>query len=169
LSRGRQAVIILIAALLPLAGCLNPFAPGLDSSPAESSCNPLTVDGVFQCFQNAYTFRDTTIYGQLVDRNFVFVYFDYDISIDVTWGRDDEMRTTYQLFQNAQKLDLIWGAILSSTTDSNQVSVVRGFNLTVTWNPTSVESASGYANMTFARNRSVDPWKIVQWRDESNF
>jgi hypothetical protein len=169
LTPGRHVVIAVCAGPLLLAGCLNPFAPGLDTSPAESSCNPLTVDGVFQCFQNAYTFRDTTIYGQLVDRNFVFVYFDYDIGVDVTWGRDDEMRTTYQLFQNAQKLDLIWGTILSTTSDSNQVNVVRGFNLTVTWNPTSVENASGYANMTFARNRSIDPWKIVQWRDESNF
>ena len=166
---GRAAIPMLTGCVLAVSGCLNPFAPGLDTSPAESSCNQTSIEGVFQCFQNAYTFQDTTTYGQLIDPNFVFVYFDYDIGIDVTWGRDDEMRTTYQLFSNAQKLDLIWNNTISTTTDSNRVSVVRGFNLTVTWNPTSVESASGYANLTFTRERNVDPWRIVRWRDESNF
>ena len=156
-------------ALLVIHGCLNPFAPGLDNSPAESSCDPATIEGVFRCFQNAYTFRDTTIYGQLLDPGFIFVYFDYDIRFDVTWGRDDDMRKTYQLFQNVQKLDLIWNNIISSATDSNRVNIVRGFNLTVTWNATDIDNVAGYANFTIARSRDVDPWKIVRWRDESNF
>ncbi len=75
------------------------------------------------------------MYGQLLDPNFVFVYRNYDLSIDVTWGRDDEMRTTYGLFQNAQKLDLIWNNIISTAADSTHVNVVRGFNLTLMFNP----------------------------------
>jgi len=165
----QQGGIAAVAVLGAFIGCINPFAPGLDNSPAVSSCDPTTIEGFFRCFQNSYTFRDTLIYGQLLDPNFIFVYFDYDLSIDVSWGRDDDMRRTHQLFQNVQKLDLVWNNIISSTTDSNSVNVVRGFNLTVTFNPTDVLGASGYANLTLTRDRATDPWKIIRWRDESNF
>lgn len=154
---------------LVLAGCLNPFAPGLDDSPAAATCDPATVTGLFQCFQAAYTFRDTTAYGPLLADDFLFVYRDYDRGIDVTWGRDDDLRATYGLFRNAQKLDLIWNAVVSSVQDSQQVNIVRAFNLTITFNPTDIERVDGTANLTLARARPTDPWKIVRWRDESNF
>ena len=89
--------------LLIVSGCINPFAPGIDNSPATASCDPTTIDGIFQCFQNAYTFRDTLIFGELLAGSFIFVYRDYEVGIDITWGRDDEMRTTFGLFQNTQK------------------------------------------------------------------
>lgn len=155
--------------LVSSAGCVNPFAPGRDDTPAESGCDPKTTEGVFQCFQTAYTFRDTTLYGQLLDPNFVFVYRDYDLGIDVTWGRDTEMRSTYGLFQNAQKIDLIWNNIVSTSADSTRVNIVRGFNLTITFNPSDIERVDGYANLTLDRPRITDPWKILRWRDESNF
>ena len=157
------------AVALMALGCLNPFAPGLEETAARSTCDPSTIEGVFQCFQAAYTFRDTTLYGQLIDGDFVFIYRDYDLGIDVTWGRDDEMRTTYGLFRNAQKLDLIWNNIVNTSAESTSVTVVRGFNLTVVFNPSNVERVDGYANFVFSRMNTAEPWKIVSWRDESNF
>jgi hypothetical protein len=153
--------------LLVAGGCLNPFAPGLDTSPAEATCNPRSVEGLFRCFQAAYTFRDTILYGQLLNPNFIFVYRDYELMIDVSWGRADEMRATNGLFQNAQRLDLIWNNIISISPDST--NVVRGFNLTITFNPNDIERIDGYANLTLERPRASDPWTIVRWRDESNF
>jgi len=163
--------LLLLAALLIIgaAGCINPFAPGRDDSPAVSACDRYTVDGIFQCFQASYTFRDTTLYGQLLDQGFVFVFRNYDIGIDVTWGRDEEMRSTFGLFQNAQKLDLIWNTIISTSAESTKVNVVRSFNLTIVFNPSDIERVDGYANLTLERARVSDPWKIVRWRDESNF
>jgi len=163
-----RALLVPLVALVALS-CANPFAPGLDNSPAVSSCDPSTVDGIFRCFQVAYTFRDTAVYGQILDPNFVFVYRDYDLGVDVTWGRDDEMRSTYGLFRNAQKLDLIWNTVVSTDADSTTVNVVRGFNLTLTFNAADIERVDGYANITMRRDRIVDPWRIVRWRDESNF
>jgi hypothetical protein len=158
---------LVAATVLFESGCLNPFAPGLDTSPAQSTCDPNSVDGIFRCFQTAYTFRDTTTYGQLLSRDFVFVYRDYDLGIDVTWGRDEEMRTTYGLFQNVQNLDLIWNNIISIAPDST--NVVRGFNLTITFNANDVIRVDGYANLTLVRGLATEPWKIARWRDESNF
>ena len=159
--------IFFVAIVSFLGPWCNPFAPSLDLSPAQSTCNPHSVEGVFHCFQNAYTFRDTTIYGQLLGSDFVFVYRDYDLGIDVTWGRDEEMRTTYGLFQNVQNLDLIWNNIVSITPDST--NVVRGFNLTITFNANDIIRVDGYANITLSRGSPTEPWKIVRWRDESNF
>jgi hypothetical protein len=158
---------VVAATALLTGGCLNPFAPGLDTSPAQSTCNPGSVEGVFRCFQNAYSFRDTTIYGQLLGSDFVFIFRDYDLGIDVTWGRDEEMRATYGLFQNVQNLDLIWNNIVSIAPDST--NVVRGFNLTITFNANDVIRIDGYANITMSRGATTEPWKIVRWRDESNF
>jgi hypothetical protein len=155
--------------LVLLPACINPFAPGLDEFPAASTCDPYTVEGIFQCFQAAYTFRDTTVYGQLIDPSFVFVFRNYDLGVDITWGRDDEMRTTFGLFQNVQKLDLIWNTIVSASAESTTVNVVRSFNLTLVFNPSDIERIDGYANLTLQRARVTDPWRIVRWRDESNF
>ncbi len=158
-----------VAVLVIGSSCINPFAPHLDTSPAQAACDPSTVDGVFQCFQKAYSSRDTTLYGSLLDASFTFVYRDYEQGIDVTWGRDEELRTTYGLFQNVQRLDLIWNNIVSTSTDSTSINIVRGFNLTIVFNPTDIERVDGYANLTFDRARANDPLRIVKWRDESNY
>ena len=55
---------------------------------------------------------------------------------DVSWGRDEEMRVTYGLFENAQKLDLIWNNIIAISDDSS--NIIRSFNLTITFNPSDV-------------------------------
>ena len=70
----------MIPLLLALVSC-NPFAPGLDQSLSEGSSilgDPATIDGIFQNMKYAYTFRDTTIYGQLLNSGFSFVFRDYD-------------------------------------------------------------------------------------------
>jgi hypothetical protein len=165
----RAALFLGGGALSLVPGCLNPFAPGIDNSPANPSCDPTTVEGIFQCFQTAYTFRDTLAYGQLLAGNFVFVYRDYEVGIDVTWGRDEEMRVTHGLFQNSQNLDLIWNNFVTRTETDTTATAVRGFNLTVTYNPSSIDRVDGYANLTMAREHKDEQWRITLWRDESNF
>lgn len=165
-------VIISIPFIFTLAAC-NPFAPGLDDSPDGTSrllSDQKTPGGIFQNLKYAYTLRDTSIYGQLLDGNFTFVYHDYDRSVDVTWGRDEEMRATSGLFQNAQRLDILWNDVVSSSVDSTNTKamVKRGFNLTVTFNPSDIIYVDGYANLTLARVQAQDPWMIVRWNDESN-
>ena len=151
----------------------NPFAPGLDDSPDTASkllSDQKTPDGIFQNLKYAYTLRDTSIYGQLIDGNFTFVYHDYDRSVDVTCGRDEEMRATSGLFQNAQRLDILWNNVVSSSIDStNTMAMIkRGFNLTVTFNASDIVYIDGYANLTLGRLRAEDPWMIIRWNDESN-
>jgi hypothetical protein len=166
--------ILTILPLLLIFGSCNPFAPALDESLEQGSslvADATTIDGVFQNIKYSYTFRDTTIYGQLVNSDFAFVYWDYDRGVEVTWGRDEEMQTTRGLFQNVQRLDLVWNNIISLSTDSvgKQASVSRNFNLTVTFNPSDIIRVDGYATLALARPDAQKSWRIVRWRDESNF
>jgi hypothetical protein len=102
----------------------------------------------------------------LLSANFTFSYTDYDLGADVSWGRDDEMKTTNGLFQNSQSLDLIWNEIVSITGDSTEVT--RSFNLTVTFNPTNIIYINGRVDLTLTKSPD-NTWKIVHWIDQSNF
>ena len=155
------------------AGC-NPFAPAFDNSPDASLSilgDPRTIDGIFQNLQYSYTFRDTTIYGQVMNGNYTYVYRDYDLGADISWGRDEDLRITNNLFQNVERLDLIWNNIVTMTVDSTstQANVSRNFTLTVTFNANDIETADGYVTLSLARPQSTLPWQIVYWRDESNY
>ncbi|HCY77919.1 MAG TPA: hypothetical protein DHV28_18590 [Ignavibacteriales bacterium] len=155
-----------------LLGCTNPFAPKLDENTSDIKppvSDQKDVTGVFQNFQYAYTFKDTTIYSGLITSGFTFTYRDYDQGFDVTWGRDEEMRTTYGLFQNAQRLELIWNNIILITEDSLSANIVRSFNLTITFNPTDVVRVDGRVNLSFKKDDESGIWRIDQWIDESNF
>lgn len=153
-----------------LISCFNPFSPGIDNS--ESTENIIsdqkTIEGVFQNFKYAYTFKDTSIYGQTLAPDFVFSYFDYDLGVDVSWDRATEMRTTEGLFTNTQDLRLIWNNIVFQEGDSLLVDVKRGFNLTITFNPNDVINFYGFVDMNLARNSVDDKWKIRSWKDMTN-
>ena len=107
-------------------------------------------------FREPYSFRDTASFGPLLAGNFIFVYRDYELGIDITWGRDEEMRATYGLFQNAQSLDLIWNNFVTRTETDTSATAVRSFNLTVTYNPRDIDRVDGYANLTFSLSGSGD-------------
>jgi len=162
----------LLASVIISAGCKNPFAPAFDHSSGNSSStlsDLKTVDGVFQNFQYAYTFKDTSIYGQFISQDFIFTYRDYDQGFDVSWGRDDEMKATYGLFQNTQRLDLIWNNTVLSSIDSLSATIVRSFNLTITFNPTDVIRLDGRVNLSLKKSPSSGKWQITKWIDETNF
>jgi hypothetical protein len=163
---------ILLGSLFALA--CNPFAPGLDESTDQSGSlisDQRTPEGVFNNLKYAYTVRDTALYGQLFDGNFTFLYRDYDRGVDVSWGRDEELRTAYGLFQNVQRLDLVWNdtSAWAMNQDSTELMINRSFNLTVTFNPSDIVRIDGNANLQLGRSGFQQPWTIVRWRDESNF
>ncbi|NJD23249.1 MAG: hypothetical protein FIA82_11365 [Melioribacter sp.] len=149
--------------------CINPFAPSIDENLGSNEgliSGQTDIGGVFQNFQYAYTFKDTLIYRQVLDKNFTFTYRDYDLGADISWGREDEMKVTNGLFQNSQRLDLIWNNIVSMTGDSTRI--IRSFNLTITFNPTDIIFVDGRVNLTLAKDENKK-WKILRWADESNF
>ncbi len=157
---------------ITIAGCINPFAPALDdetSSAIRLISDQTDIEGVFKNFQYAYTFKDTTIYGNLLADNFIFSYRDYEQGYDVSWGRDEDVRITYLLFNSVQRIDLVWNNIISSSIDSTEAIVVRGFNITFVFNPTDIIRVDGRVNLNLEKNKATNKWLITRWRDESNF
>ena len=164
-------LLALASSMLGLS-CINPFAPKLDFNLQAQLCNDLTnIDNVLCTFRNAYAFKDTTLYGSIIASDFTFLYRDYDKGVDVFWGRDEDIRTTFGLFQSIQRLDLVWNTVISSTMtpDSLDATIIRNFNLTVTFSANDIVRVEGYANWTLKRTVTSDVWKIIRWRDESNF
>jgi hypothetical protein len=161
-----------ISALCAFNACKNPFAPALNDSVGLAN-TPLgdqhTIDGVFQKFAYAYAYKDTTIYGEMLADNFTFVFRDYDLNADVSWGRDVEMHSTSGLFQNAQNLNLVWNNILLQSGDSLQTTVARSFNLTITFNPEDIVFITGNAQLTLNRPNVDSVWQLTYWRDNSNY
>ena len=163
-------MLVICGSMVVNLSCKNPFAPKLDTGNSKQSCTDLTqIENVFCTFSDAYSFKDSTIYGSIVANDFTFSYRDYDRGVDVSWGRVDEMRSTYGLFQSTQSVNLVWNNQISADSGDIRRTIIRGFNLTVTFNPGDVERVDGYANLTFARPTPNDSWKIIHWRDESNF
>lgn len=105
----------------------------------------------------------------MLSEQFIFNYRDYDQGFDVSWGRDEEMRVTNGLFQNSQRLELIWNNIVLFTQDTTTANVVRSFNLTITFNPTDVVRVDGRVNLSLRKNLESEKWQITRWIDESNF
>lgn len=162
--------MLIITTLLLFPGCFNPFAPRIDYSNTNENIisDQKTVEGVFQNFKYSYTFKDTTIYGQLLDDDFVFTYFDYDLGQQVSWDRATDMKTTEGLFTNTQSLNLIWNNIVYQTGDSLITDVKRSFNLTITFNPSDILNFYGFVELSLARNTADDKWKIKLWKDLTN-
>jgi hypothetical protein len=162
--------IIFILLVLTLVSC-NPFAPGLDNSDKNTPLlsDRKTTDGVFQNIKYAYIMRDTSVYGQLINSDFTFIYRNYGSTVDETWGRYDEMLATNGLFLNAQRLNLIWNEIQTSSVDSTNTiaQIKRGFDLTVSFNPNDIIDIKGYATLQMGRSHATDPWTIVRWNDDS--
>jgi len=155
-----------------ISSCVNPFAPSFDDSPDPGRGvlgDQTTINGAFTNFELSYTIQDTLLYGELLAPEFVFVYTDYDRGIDVSWGRDEDMRATHRLFRNANNIDLIWNDIINQSGDSLRTVVRRSFNLTISFTADDIVRIGGYANMEFERDDSESVWKITRWTDESNF
>lgn len=163
-------LLMLLAALF--GGCSNPFAPKLEPDLHANTTalgDQRTVAGVFQNIQYAYTYRDTLIYGNLLHPDFQFVYYNSDRATDVTFNRDEEVRTTYNLFKGADLIDLQWNEILSQDGDSLLTDVARAYTLKVGLQANDVFRIEGRATLRLVRNSPNDVWLIRSWRDDSSF
>lgn len=150
-----------------VVGC-NPFAPKLDETAAPVQFgDPHTIDGFFQAFKYAYEFKDTTLYGTLIAQDFTFSYRNYDRGVDITWGRDDEMRSTGGLFDQAEGVSLLWGTVLDSSGTATGFDITRSFTLDLTFNG-DVEHVDGRAVFHLERPTPSDIWQAGHWQDESN-
>lgn len=160
----------LLAFALLLPAC-NPFAPALQEGDplADLLGDPTTIDGFFTRFRTAYELRDLGLYEPLLDSSFVFVYYDYDVQIERSWGFAQEVESTRRLFMAAADIRLSWNQTLVREVSPSRLSaqLVRSFTLNVALDDGQEFRTTGNANFQLARPDSTLAWRLVRWRDES--
>lgn len=152
------------------ARCSNPFAPpieDIDTGTTSFLARNTTPEHVLENFRFSYIYQDSLIYSELLDSNFVFVYYDPDLGENGrfdSWGRDVELRTTGRLFRMFSPINLDWGNNVEADENEENPKITRTFVLTLG----SSIRVIGYAQFEF--NRQPDStWKIVRWQDGSIF
>ena len=167
----RPIKILVLFIFIQLSSC-NPFAPGLDEVAIDNNLvDRRYIDGFFEWVKNAYELQDSTLYGQLVAPDFIFTYRDFLTATDIAWGRDDEMRYTYNMFRQVKSTSLQWNYyIIADTSISDTLaSVERAFNLFIFQDDQNVFRGTGSAYLILARKSKEDFWKMASWYDKSDF
>ncbi len=167
------AILYLLSSILVLFPACNPFAPSLSEGDPFGDLlgDPMTIEGFFTNFRNAYELRDLSLYEPLIDSSFVFQYTDFDAGIERGWNFAQELESTRRLFQNAALIQLQWNQIISrdELEADLQTRVVRSFNLTIALEGGEVFRGDGNVNFLLVRPDTMNTWKLRFWRDESEF
>ena len=169
--------LIFMISFILLSDCLNPFAPKIEKSLKleQLITEQKTPEEVLINFKYAYTFKDSSLYSNLLDSSFVFLYFDPNYGSSgrfVSWGRDEDLLTTGRLFRSFNVIDLIWHSTIYSFPDSLKeetsfAELSKSFHLNLVNNQETI-SITGNAIFSFAKNKSDSKWRIVRWKDESD-
>ena len=164
--------LFFIINLIFLSNCFNPFAPKLEKSLKfeQLITNQETPEEVLINFKYAYTFKDSTLYSNLLDSSFVFLYFDPNYGSSgrfVSWGRDVDLITTGRLFKNFNVIDLIWHSTIYSFEEETFAELSKSFHLSLVNNKETI-SITGNAIFSFKKNQKDSKWRIIRWKDESD-
>lgn len=164
-------LIINCSSLLLLA--CNPFSPSLDDDAAKPTAlgDRRFVQGFFEYFRNSYQLRDSTLYGQLLTRDFTFTYTNFADNSQQSWTRDVDVLTTYRLFRGIRSATLQWNQYINAdTARSDTVAVVeRAFNLVINQDDETIYRGVGTAQLELVRANRAEPWRMRQWFDKSDF
>ena len=165
-------IVFILLFILPALNCLNPFAPKLQESLDLSQLitDQQTPEEALTNFKYAYTFKDSSLYAELLDSSFVFLYFDPNYGSSgrfVSWGRDVDLLTTGRLFRNFTVIDLIWNSTIYSFEENNFSEMSKSFQLSLV-NDQETINISGNAIFSFIRSDKDQKWRIVRWKDESD-
>jgi len=155
-----------------LGDCFNPFAPKVEESLNldQLLTEQKTPEEVLVNFKYAYTFKDSSLYADVLDSTFVFIYFDPNYGSSgwfVSWERDEDLLATGRLFRNFNVIDLVWNSTIYSIEEEEFAELSKSFNLNLINNEESI-SISGNAIFSFTKSKKDSKWRIMRWKDESD-
>ncbi len=164
---------LFVAAVLCASAACNPFAPALEEGDPFGDLlgDPTTIEGFFTNFRNAYELRDISLYEPLLDSAFVFIYYDFDAQVEREWGFVQDLESTRRLFANSSVIRLQWNQIISRDAFERDLNerIVRSFDLTISLESGDVFRGDGNVNFLLIRPDTTAAWRLVRWRDESEF
>ncbi|MCF7832124.1 MAG: hypothetical protein K9N05_00935 [Candidatus Marinimicrobia bacterium] len=176
-----------IMMVMLIFSCKNMFAPtlgDLDGGNSIYRIDQASPADVLHNFKYAYIYRDSLIYANLIDSEFVFVYYQpsdesgtghYD-----SWMRSVELRSTGRFLSAFNYIDLIWQTTLDSAfyemdgdeviterdtlfANANIADISKSYQLTLGDYTTLIGDAA------FRFRKGYDgKWRILRWEDKYN-
>jgi len=185
LSKAAKRVCLLTAVLSLCAAavsCFNPFSPSVVGPSALKPIAPqVNPDSVLYNFKYAYENRDSIVYENCLDNDFIFIYRDQDeieqreVEVEVPRdGKGGDMYRTKALFRVFDDIRLdTW--IVTSARDSvgEQIWKVRNVTFHLSLRDTDGDynyqhmEATGFAEFLFRQSKDDNLWRIVRWIDRS--
>lgn len=156
--------VFLFIALLTLSAC-NIFSPEYDNFenilPAGNSS---TIDGLMKNFVHSYTFKDSFLYEEILDEDFVFEY-DNEGTYE-SWTKDEDIRITKRMFRNFKKIDLVFNSTFPESTAMQDTTVYASF-LIGFYSGEEVINLTGYSRFIFKKyvDEEVTRYTIKYWGD----
>lgn len=178
----RIYLLSLIFCLLPLwSGCFNPFSPSVIGPSAIKPIAPqVDPDSVLHNFKYAYENRDSIVYENCLDKDFIFIYKDQDeiegeivVSIPRD-GRGGDLYVTKALFRVFDDIRLdTWIVVPSPDSVGEEIWKRRNVTFHLSLRDTDGDydfqhmEATGFAEFMFRQSEEDNLWRIVRWIDES--
>jgi len=183
--RRTYSLFMVLAFCVLAQSCFNPFSPSVIEPSALKPIAPqVNPDSVLYNLKYAYENRDSVIYENCLDPDFIFVYIDQD---EVTLkdepmevprdGKGGDIYRTKALFRVFDDIRLdTWIVTLppdSVDTVGEEIWKVRNVTFHLSLRDTDGDynyqhlEATGFAEFLFRRSKKDKLWRIVRWIDRS--
>jgi hypothetical protein len=166
---------------LLILGCFNPFSPSVIGPGALKPIAPqVDPESVLYNFKYAYENRDSIVYENCLDKDFIFIYKDQDeieqreVLVEVPRdGKSGDIYRTKALFQVFEDIRLVTWKITSVYDSSvgDMTWKVRDVQFDLLLRDVDGDyqnlEATGQAEFLFRQSKEDKLWRIVRWTDKS--
>ena len=177
-SRSFFPALPVLAGLALAIGCFNPFSPSVTGPGLLKPIAPqIDPDSVLYNFKYAYENRDSIVYENCLDEDFIYEYLDQDEVqriVETELLRSEDLRVTKAIFRLFDEIRLDeWRVTLAPDSVGEEVWKVRkvSYNLLL-WDTDGDYDyqslqAIGSADFLFRPSEKDDLWRIVRWIDRT--
>ncbi len=180
----KTAHLLVIILCLCASGesCFNPFSPSVIGPSALKPVAPqVDPDSVLYNFKYAYENRDSIVYENCLDHEFIFIYRDQDeieqreVEVEVPRdGRGGDIYRTKALFRVFDDIRLdTWKVTVAPDSVAEEIWKRRNVTFHLSLRDTDGDydyqhlEATGFAEFLFRRSTEDNLWRIVRWIDRS--
>ena len=170
--------LLALAGLALAVGCFNPFSPSVIGPGLLKPIAPqIDPDSVLYNFKYAYENRDSIVYENCLDEEFIYEYLDQDEIqriVETELLRSEDLRVTKAIFRLFDEIRLDeWRVTAAPDSVGEEVWKVRkvSYNLLL-WDTDGDYDyqslqAIGSADFLFRPSEKDDLWRIVRWIDRT--
>ncbi|MBN2858046.1 MAG: hypothetical protein JXN63_06570 [Candidatus Delongbacteria bacterium] len=142
----------------------NVFSPDYEIfENAFSPDNNKTIEGLMKNFIYSYTFKDSFLYEEILDDDFVFQY--ESEGVFGSWTKDEDVIITNRMFRSFRKIDLVFNTEFPQHTSMPDTTVFTSFRISF-YSGEEVINLTGYSKFIFRKySENETIYKMIFWED----